>query len=288
MKKMICVFLAAVMSLSLAGCSFGFGTPPKDADKYTAGNAEIKGKVESLEIEWTMGRLDIVQGKGNAVVLEESYSGELPDEKKMHWYLDGTTLKVRYDMLTGPGVTAEKSLTVTVPEDLHLKEVTLSVISANMNAVDLSADAAEVAATSGDVTISFRDALTEGSFAVTSGDLKTGFSGPVGKLAVSTVSGDLQIDAGDRIGELKVSSVSGDLTADLDEAPGNTRIETTSGDIEMTLPGDADLSLEYETVSGELRSEVAFANEGDTYISGSGENPMHISTVSGKITILKS
>ena len=93
MKKLVTLLLLCTMAAALCGCSGGMVY--SDAEKYTAGGAELSGAVERLEIDWVSGSVVIRYHDEDTVLIEESTMAAQSAESLVHWWLDGTTLRVK-------------------------------------------------------------------------------------------------------------------------------------------------------------------------------------------------
>ena len=286
MKKLVFAIFMGLAVFGLCACS------PKvsvsgNAENYTAGNAQIKDPVENLDIEWASGELNIVRGDVGAILLEETYNGDLPDEKKMHWWLDGTTLRVRFDMTLSLGINinTNKKLTVTLPKDLKLKDLDVDVASASVKAQEIIAETADLDTASGEIAASFKEAMKEVKIDTASGAISTEFAGAVESLDMDAASGVLKVDAADLVKKVKMDSASGDVIANFGKTPESLDIDTASGKVEIGVPSDADFSLEVDTASGDFNSEIPFSIKGDRYICGSGQASFMIDTASGDVEI---
>ena len=287
MRKLIGLILGGAVILSLCACSFNVNTI-KNADKYTAGNAEITGKVENLDIDWDSGKLNIIPGSGNTIILEESYEGELPEEKQMHWYLDGTTLRVVYDMSFGVSANTNKTLNVTVPENLIFNEVNFDVASADLNAEGLAATSADIDTASGDVNVSFTQSMKDVEIDTASGDVTIDTAQSLDQLDIDSASGEIHINAGDKINTVDIDTASGDVEAGFNKVPDSIKIDAASGNVTLRLPKNADMTLDIDTASGDFESELPFSiKSGDKYVIGAGTSSAKIDTASGDITIIK-
>lgn len=287
MKKLMITVVAVIAAFSMCACS-AKEIPAANAGNYSVGNAEITGKVENLDIEWASGEVTVALGKGNSVILEETYSGDLPEEHQMHWCLDGTTLRVRFDQalsLFNIGSLGTKKLTVTLPESLILKDMDIDVASAEINGENLRTENVDIDTASGDVKLSFREPLTNAEFDAASGKISADFAGAIENLDMDAASGDIQVNATDQISEMKISTASGDVNVTFDKLTKSMDIDTASGDVNLRLSEDSDLTLDVDTASGKFNSEIPFTMDGDKYISGTGAAKGTIDTASGDITI---
>ncbi|MEV7597405.1 DUF4097 family beta strand repeat-containing protein [Kitasatospora sp. NPDC089797] len=115
-----------------------------------------------------------------------------------------------------------------------------------------------------------------------------------GRLKVNTVSGQLTVIAGtaDRI---QANTVTGAVTLDLDVA-GETdiKVNTVSGAVVVRIPSLADATVEAGSTSGDVSSTFDELTMNSTWgakkISGQlgdGRGSLHVTTVSGAVTVLR-
>ena len=309
MKRNLCMILAAVLVLTLGGCAWKVKLPAKAAlsPGGTAGDAsfgsgEITEKIERIELEWSSGRVELAQHGGSTVKIEERSSAELKQDERVHWRVDGTTLRIWFREPNGFDLLnfAKKELTLTLPETLRLDAMEISVASAEVRgsvnaekltvdsasgAVELTTDASELEAdtASGEVRIHHSGTLEKAAFDTSSGAV-TAELGDVRYLKADTASGDLtfRLTIAERV---EIGSASGKVCAVCDTAPDRLEVDTASGDVELTLPKDADFRLELDTASGKFVSEIPLSIQGEHYVAGSGKADFEIGTASGDITI---
>ena len=118
------------------------------------GGTVITGTVDSLEIDWIDGGVTVAYHKENTVEISETAKKTLSDAEKLHWWLDGTTLHIKYarseTMITG---NPQKALTVTLPEsaDSPLKSVEIAAVSGSIRCVPLYAERVKLSAVSGSI-----------------------------------------------------------------------------------------------------------------------------------------
>ena len=222
-KSKILTVALIVCLAALAGCAwFMFGTTGAgisyaNADKYTVGGTTVTDTVENLFIDWTEGKVNIEYHAGSGITVSETADRDLSEDDQLRWWLDGTTLRIRY---AKPGfrisVSLHKQLTVSLPEGTVLKTAEIGSTSGDLNIPALAADEIRLDSTSGNV------------FAVT--DTK--------KLTASATSGDIQIEL--PVGsacQLRFQTVSGTLEVDdiRTAEPGapTFTIRTVSGDVSL-------------------------------------------------------
>ena len=131
-KSRILVVALIVVLLCLAGGSYsifggkvsiGLGLAAfANTDKYTIGDTEITSAVENLDIDWTSGKVNIEYHAGSGVSVSEVANRATSEDEKLRWWLDGTTLRIKYSK---PQLTIfnnlKKTLTVSLPEGIVLK-----------------------------------------------------------------------------------------------------------------------------------------------------------------------
>ena len=132
MKKFLSVLLIALMLCStcfMSGCGLFDAlfdlVPTKyaDADKYTAGNAEFEGKVDTFSIWWHHGKVTLKTHKENTVKIEETANKDIDDTFRLHWryyYVEGygNVLYVYYSASGDYDFSdLKKDITIYLPEN---------------------------------------------------------------------------------------------------------------------------------------------------------------------------
>ena len=147
MKKLISLLLFAVTIITtcvFSGCGL-FDTVPTtydNADKYTAGNAEFEGKVDSFTIWWIAGKVTVRTHKENTVKIEETANRELDTNFSLHYrYFNasdyGDILYIHYSASGNFDFgDLKKDITVYLPENDGM-DVTVRTDSAEVD-LDLS------------------------------------------------------------------------------------------------------------------------------------------------------
>ncbi len=311
MKLKKIAVLLVLTSVCLCGCALRPGGTDQKLlsagglnGEYSFGSGELTDKVERIEIEWSSGKLELAQHDGNAIRIEERCGAELSEEQKVHWRVDGTTLRIwfskpnTFDLINLNS--GKKELTVTLPESLRLNAAEISVASAKVcgtvnadkltvdsssGSIELTTDAAEleVDTASGDARIRHSGELKKADFDTASGAVDA-VLGDVGELGAGSASGRMAISARS-LDTAELSSASGNIRLACESTPANVEIDTASGSVELTLPKNADFRMEVDTASGKFRSEIPLAMQDDEYLAGSGRGEIEISTASGDITL---
>ena len=285
MKKaisvIICIALILSALLSFSGCEeVVFGEDYRLPDNYTAGSREIVCEPTEIEIIWIKGDIELVQDtESDWVVITESNS--LADEEKVHSYYDEETGSLyiqfwksgHYGKVNGE----DKKLRVSFPSAAEVRVVSkssdVSCGSLNVGRLDLT---------------------------TASGNVKTGAL-VLDELRVTLVSGGLEADSV-KCDDVKISGVSGSLSLgdtdsekfDLTTDSGDVRIKITGGDeLEInTVSGNVTVlvpysgsKLMYNTVSGQMTSDVASTFKDKRYYFGLGTVKIYVTTVSGSLHV---
>lgn len=217
-----------------------------DGDEYKAGDTQISDTVKDIEINWVAGKVSIVTYNGDDIVLSEESNGKLSEKQKMHWQLEGNTLRVQY---AKSGLfrinNISKDLTVKLPKSLSLDDVNITVVSACVEAEILDAD----------------------------------------QLKIVTVSGEVAVDC-ERVNEVKADAVSGSMVLRFERAPEKIETESVSGNVKIVLPEDAGFKVEFDSVSGSMNSAFSMERKSDdAYIYGDKSCEIDVDTVSGSLML---
>ena len=302
---------AAVAALAagifvLNGCGFRTSYVYKNADKYTAGDREINDKIEIINIHYLSGDVKLVGADTSSVSIKETTNKQVEDKRKVHSWVDGSTLYIRY-CASAKNIdfnNLEKKLTVTVPVDVKLSDVKVEMSSGSFSAENfeteninaeassgsVSADCtvknADMKASSGKVYLLQKGEGGEISLRASSGSVSAEVESAE-KLSTEASSGGIRVNAG-KVKKFKSTVSSGSCEFTFNEVPASSEIEASSGSVTIYLPENADVSATFKRSSGDLDySDIAFTKDGNSYVSGNGENKMSVETSSGDITIKK-
>ena len=330
MKRSTILTIALILCLAALGaCAwlmFGSsvsGFTYADADKYTAGDTVVSGPVENLYIDWTEGRVNVEYYDGDGITVSETADRPLSEDNRLRWWLDGTTLHVRYAK-SGFRISfnLEKKLTVSLPEGTVLKSADIGSTSGDLNIPYLAADEIRLDSTSGDIravtaaaklTVSATSgdtdvrqesgidtvtlASTSGSIACalgsakqvtadsSSGGIRLALSAGAESIRLHSTAGNIDLDAA-AADKADISSTSGSISARL-AAAGSLKIGSTSGCVDAYLPAEPGFTCTVDTASGSFSSDLALTKNGNTYTCGDGSAVCGISTTSGDIRLHK-
>ncbi|MDO5322721.1 MAG: DUF4097 family beta strand repeat-containing protein [Clostridia bacterium] len=308
-RAFVYIFLAALALAAasmLTGCTDFRTSSYANADRYTAGDAEFTEKIEKIEIDWAGGSVNLVLHSGDTVLLTEAAEEGMPEELRVHWWLEGSTLHVQY-AASGAKQRAfnswRKELTLTVPEALSLDDIEIRTASATVAAegltaetldistasgsirLDCAADAIRLNSASGSVQLTQRDSAAEVCIETASGRIDAAL-GHVDAAELESASGRIALTAAS-LDSLSTKTTSGAIRCELEAAPSTCRLRSTSSDVALSLPEDADFTAKVSTTSGDFESDFALKKDGRNYICGSGSAGIEIDTTSGDVSIQK-
>lgn len=314
----VIIVLAAVFNAReiFRGNPFGYA----HAEKYTAGDAEISGTVQNLDIEWANGKVTLAYHSGNTIELHETSLQTIREDMKMRWWLDGDTLRVQYAK-SGFRFSwnQDKELTVLIPEGSAFRDVSIRATSGALMIPEMKAETLNLKVTSGEiVTGAEAERISAGA---TSGSIVMTVPGETDTLNVGTTSGSVHVNA-EKVRMLKASTTSGDILVQADQVDtcdagvtsgrvtvrlgaadqvniGSTsgtisvhlskfsalKAHTTSGGITAELPGQPGFTAQLKTVSGRIDDNMHLSREGDRYIIGDGSGKVEFGSTSGNIRL---
>lgn len=293
MKKTFSIMLILAVCIGLlSGCRVSIHLPVglssfyyDNAERYTVGGADISDTVERVEIQWLSGSVNVAAHKEDIVRFSEEANRTLTNDNSVHYWLDGTTLRIQFcDSGEWDLNGLKKDLTVLLPEELLLKELKINGLSAKMEVDSIQAEELNLNTMSGDVEITGCTITESADFDTTSGAVTAEVLGALRELCVSTVSGKASVTA-QRIDTVDMDSTSGALLLSAEETPDRIDISTGSGAVTLILPEDTGMTLHFGTVSGRLSSELPGKTGGKDSVFGDGACECSIETTSGDLKI---
>lgn len=309
MRKIIMILFAvltAAAAVCLSGCSVSYTNYVyQNGDKYTAGDREISDKIDTINIDYLSGKIKLVGTDSETVKIRETANKALDDERRVHTWVDGTTLYVRFcasarklDLFD-----LEKELEIEIPEGVKLAKLKVEISSGDADCSKFEAKDVVVKASSGDIFVSCKAENIE--MEASSGDVTLTQTGESDKIEIETSSGSITVLA-ETVAKLDVESSSGKIAVNTSgakvfkshsssgkgefrfaDAPETAEIKASSGDITVYLAEDADVTAEFDVSSGDITYDLPFSKSGDRYICGDGSRKLSVKTSSGDITVKK-
>lgn len=287
-KKILAMLAAlAVTAGMLSGCgfrlSFGIGSfvtgesYPNGAAYQTGAFTYQAEDVQSVEIYWRSGRVELVESDKAQLSVRES-GGELPEDAAMHYLLEDGTLKIRFcaSNVRLRVHSNDKHLTVEVPRGVDLS---VHTTSAGVKADTLEQNSILISAHSGRTELGTVNAesvwLSSNSGSIRAGSLSAG------TLKGNTSSGSVRID------DLEADAADLETSSGVDlglSAVSQLDVHTTSGRTVLRL-AEGGGTVAYTAGSGKLRTERVFEQRGDLYVFGGGESRITVDSSSGNLEI---
>lgn len=283
MKQFLSVMLTALLLCGCFGCSLiSKVTRYANADKYTAGGFTYEANaVTRIELDWAAGDVTLKNGTGTLSV-SESGGDTLAVSERLHWWLDGTTLRIKYcESGFSHFIQAkQKHLNLELPENVDLK---IDIASGDIGADTLTVRTLDIDKASGSMKIASLTA-DEAEIDSASGGTELGTVAVRGGFSVDTASGGLTVE---RISAktVEIDTASGGVslgldtvsTVDIDAASGRTRLKL--------LDAGRGATIRLKKLSGSFDCKLPMTAEGKSYIIGNGEMQINIDTASGGVTI---
>ena len=285
MKRILSILLAAALLLSGFGCIvISHVTKYANANKYTAGGFTYEAdKVTRVELDWAAGEVTLRHGDGTLSV-SESGGESLPVSERLHWWLDGTTLRIKYCESGYSHViqSKDKHLTLELPLNNRV-DLKMDIASGAVNADALYVRSLDLNTASGGTNIDVVDA-EEITIDAASGGIRLGTVTVDGTFSVDTASGGFTAE---RINAktVKVDSASGGVTLGLDTV-NTVDIDAASGKVTLELLDPArGATVRLNKLSGNFDCKLPMTASGKSYIIGNGEIQIKIDTASGGVVI---
>lgn len=285
MKKFLLFAMIAALCLLLCSCG-NIGYTYTQSNRYTAGEAEISKRVKELDIGWVDGSVTVEYHNGSNVELTETGSGRASNTK-LHWYLEGKTLHVRYAASgTNLNTVKNKHLTVKLPRDLELDQLKISSASAEVAADGIVAERIDINSASGRVALRQAGEADEIKVNIASGDVAVKVE-QADRLNINSASGKVIVDAA-QVDEVSVDTVSGDVTMQLASAPDQVKCNSVSANTTFYWPELEGFSVKVSSLSGRVGGSLDLRQEDkEEYEYRGGGCDIKVSTVSGNVNFEK-
>ena len=273
MKKIIALITAAmVAALGLTGCMTLSNLPLSgdtyaDGDRYTGGDRDISDPVKNIDLDWAAGKVFVKAYEGECIEIRETVNRDIPEDARVHSYVDGTTLRIRYCRSGYRGsfnFGLSKELTVCVPADMDLDSVKIDNASGALECTGINSEKLIVDTASGGVKI---ESLSP-------------------DVSIDHASGSLELVQNAPIGNCTVDSASGSVKLDFAYVPEKLSLDSASGGVTICLPEDAGFRLRLDQASGGFDCELPVHQYDDTYICGDESADFDIDISSGGLHLL--
>lgn len=257
----------------------------ENAAQYTAGPVSLDADVQRLDIDWRSGNVTVQYHDEDYIAVSETASRTLDKNNLLHYWLDRDTLRIRFAK-SGRFPFAslrDKDLTLLLPRDAVLRNLSLETVSADIFLQDITANDFDLESVSGNMELLDVYFSDEMDAEAVSGDITVSAAGSAGSLDIDTTSGTI-FAAAQSFDSIDLSSVSGKITAETDSLRWDSSLESVSGDVELHLADDG-FSARISTLSGTVHSDFPVSCADDIYLCGAGGPELDIETVSGNVDI---
>ena len=236
-----------------------FDAPMVSGHKFSA------VEIDRLRISWAAGKIVLVPTESDEISVTEEL---LDGDKTMVLKKDGSTLYVEFCedgiALNFGSNNLKKNLYIAVPQDWECKEQEIDAASATVQAEHLTIEEVESSTASGSHT--FTECTVE-------------------KLKVETVSGNLDFTGS--LDKLDFNGVSAQANLVLRNQPKSIKLESVSGDLNLTLPEGCGFTVDKDTVSGRVSSELETVEKNGKIVHGDGSCEIEVEGVSSSVYIRK-
>lgn len=261
---------------------------PSDGKVYSL-TAE---RIHSIRVDWPDGSVTVLPGESDKLVFTHSGAGVTAD---LEWKTDDGTLYIDTGWrLFGAGNAGH--LQILIPQSLaeNLQTLPVETASASIAVQQIAVRELELDSTSGAIEVTDTAAVTAD---LDSASGRISYGGSAGCLAANTVSGRIRAELTGGGDELHLNSTSGAITAraeSLREISAETtsgrvelsvadlsllqevEVDTVSGGVELAFPGDGEITVDFDSLSGRMTSD---------FVSGARGTEVDVSTVSGHLSL---
>ena len=287
MKKLARIMLGALVAFTafnFSGCS--------KYDDYDHANLYSIGEfsyattdVNRIEIDWVAGSVEIEQSASATLLVSED-AASLKNAEKMHYYIEGGVLKIKYceSNYKGKIDATNKHLRVEIPEGISLE---IDTVSAPITMGGVSLASLSLETVSGNVTAETWNCTGSVEVDTVSGSFTIGELTAENFESEST-SGNINISKLS-VNRLDAESTSGNIILGLNKKT-NADIETTSGDITLSLLTDDGARVKFKSVSGDFKAEKEYTKSalGYDFFGADGVSTgssIAVETVSGDLLV---
>lgn len=290
MKKIFVLGLLGFAMLFATSCIINMGIDSyADAAKYSVmtDSVTFDTNITELDLTWHSGNVDISMYDENYISISETANQSLSSKKRLHYYMDGTKLRLQFcESNFSAGSSLKKDLVIKLPRSTYLSNLNIDNAACDIKFTDINADNANITTASGQIS---------GNFASNIQNFK-----------IDSASGDIIIKSAN-VNSLKIDSASGNLdftgtyikNVDLDAACGNHSIKSTetaidslildktAGDTKIYIPENDGFVVNINKLAGNVSSTFETADTKTEKAYGNKSRVYNVNMTSGNLSIIK-
>lgn len=259
------ILLLGILAGGLGLGMFMFHFDIGNGNYISGGSAVPANEITQIEIEWASGAINIITNDDDSITFSET--GIADEDREMVYSIDNGKLTICFSkpsVQIGFFSSADKELTVSVPEAWVCQELKVESASADITVSGICADKVEFENASGKCDFDHCRIL---------------------ELTVETASGNIHYEG--TLDEFSCDAASADVSAILQNIPRSINMESVSGDLELTLPKECGFSATLDGISGSFQSEFSTITKNNKYIYGDGTCKIELECVSGDVRIFE-
>lgn len=270
-KKYICaIFIILAIMATFAGCNavksdidYGFY---ENEQSYKSGNFEYTAnEIDNIELNWHSGKINILRSDKENLSVSEN-NDKLEESQQLHYFIDGSTIKINYckSRYVGKIDEKQKNILVEIPEKINLD---INTLNSDVSADDLSLSNLDIKIANGSLNVNTLES-DKMDFNISNGSLnintlrsdEIAFNISNGSLNVNTLESD------------KMNATVGNGRTSLGVAKCNLLdLNTFNGDVEITLLDNLGAEVLTRIGAGEFKTEKEYVVDREKKIFGSGE-----------------
>lgn len=201
-KKYICaIFIILAIMATFAGCNavksdidYGFY---ENEQSYKSGNFEYTAnEIDNIELNWHSGKINILRSDKENLSVSEN-NDKLEESQQLHYFIDGSTIKINYckSRYVGKIDEKQKNILVEIPEKINLD---INTLNSDVSADDLSLSDLDIKIANGSLNV---NTLESDKMNATVGNGRTSLGvAKCNLLDLNTFNGDVEITLLDNLG----------------------------------------------------------------------------------------
>lgn len=268
-KKIIYIIPIILIMLFINGCSSGTILDPYQYDdtNYKTGNMAFTEPINKINVDWIVGDIIIDESETEEIIIREDIDVNIDDKLKMHYYLNEGLLDIKFcgNLNQINHSYKIKKLYIYIPSNITSLEININNVSSDITASNVKIQKLDIENISGDIDIQKTEIDT---------------------LEINNTSGSILLFYL-TINNLDIESVSGTIGISYNNKPVQASIESVSGGISIYITENESIAFDFETVSGNFKTNLKYTKDKETYIFNEGQVIFDIETVSGYFKVLK-